>query len=326
MNKAAYLWRDLSWITAFKTPSNVMPVVAFDFVNNRYYDGVSDNAALASLLNNAAGKVDANGLDVAGAANITSNGAFTTAVQQAAGTVFVETNASDGATAGVIGLTTGAPDALLMVDGGPVKPFTWNGSALYSTNSVTGVGTKWSRINRMASGWDGSGRKIAFDDGFVGGNPPASNSGVYAARGQAVLGAWNNAFPFNGKIRRVVIWPSKLPDDDMRAISWPSRYLLPLHRYHMLKNGGLTWITLASGNLQFERTQPGRVIANSSCSVPVEKSSSPMWLEHLGTVYEIWITDTGQERGGLEIRVHIMSGGAEPEARHIRCKLIRPLK
>ena len=285
-----------------------MPVVAFDFVNNRYYDGVSDNAALASLLNNAAGKVDANGLDVAGAANITSNGAFTTAVQQVAGTVFVETNASDGATAGVIGLTTGAPDALLMVDGGPVKPFTWNGSALYSTNSVTGVGTKWSRINRMASGWDGSGRKIAFDDGFVGGNPPASNSGVYAARGQAVLGAWNNAFPFNGKIRRVVIWPSKLPDDDMRAISWPSRYLLPLHRYHMLKNGGLTWITLASGNLQFERTQPwtcncefimfgagGEVIFTNVVGAP--------WYG-----YEIWITDTGQERGGLEIRVHIMSG------------------
>jgi hypothetical protein len=241
-----------NWVDYWKLGAT-QPSIVLDFTNNRYYDGISNAATLASMVQNT-GTVDNTGLQFTGANNVNCIGAFLTALQQAAVTVGVEvSNAAQGLAQGILAFGSGNPDAPILLDDSSAGYFnSWNGTGLTSNyQDSVAINT----TARCASSWNNVSRSIIYDNT---GNVNTAGATFTQPVTSAKLGNYGaNALPYTGKIKNLAVYPVKASADLMNALSWRgawrlSPYGITLRGVSMKSTSSLT----PGVKLNYERIQP----------------------------------------------------------------------
>jgi hypothetical protein len=251
-----------NWYDAYTLPNNQHPSIVLDFVNNRYYDGVTGNATLSSLVANSP-TISASGM-LCNAENFNTLGRLTSALQNSAVTIRAETmgpvNSSNFGS--VVGFSSGlGPDCPL---------FNYSGNVGSNANNinlpVASLGNDtWAGDVFTATSWDGTGRSLLGNVSAV-----QSDANTFTGVTGPVLGAYNNnsAFLFTGYIRNLVLYPVRLTGTYLKAMCWPLPFLFPFAGSHSMRFDNGQYITPGS-KLIYERTQPW------TCMVAINIRSLP---------------------------------------------------
>lgn len=275
---------------------NTAPAVALDFVNNRYFNG-ADPCPLSSLVANSP-VITAGGM-LCNAGNFDCQGALLAALQNASATVIVET--SNGA-AGNLGLVdfTNSGDTPLITNNAAglntVDAFVNSGGHAVRSNYTT---VDWSIVQRVGSAWGGGSiGVIARGSGGV-----ASMAFSFAAVTQARIGSYAGSFLFNGLIRRVVVYASKLSSNSLLLGTSPTTLYLPLKQRAVQFADPLSYLIPNDGHaLGFEFNQPWTIMAeitgvtlNAVANVIFTNvAAGPPW-----TGYEVFMFPSGTIRSRL---------------------------
>ena len=299
-NVATAAYTITGWYDAHNLASG-NPSVILDFVGNRYRVGGADST-LAALVANAPA-LDADGMPLT-AANITAAGALLSALQGAACTIVAET--SGGSNAGNGGLISFGNDAPLFKVADKVRTYRSSDGIYFDTANAG----DWAGVLVSGVALDATGRAIAL----TGIADVASDGLSYPSPPAVQLGSFAGGSLFGGNLRRLVVWPRRLSDADLKAVTWPLPYLLPASGTNALEFR--TGEKLSLGNvLGFERSQPWSCIAAlRKRSKPASGGAALVFSTVSGTVgpfrgYEVWINDNG--RLGSRIMSAAFNGGSD---------------
>jgi hypothetical protein len=236
-----------NWVDDWKIGGTVTPSIVLDFVNNRYYDGSSNSAALSSMVQNAS--LNANGLICNNPANNACIGPLLTALKLSAASICVETiNGTNATIGGIVSFGQGDPDFPLLQNSANNVRTNANGSFVDST----AVTTFWNQISRAASNWNATDRRISFlNFGAV-----TTAAGAFTPVTSAVLGSWNGVDPFGGQIRRLAIYPTKVSDLQLKGLSGWGYWWLPFNGACAVFPTNASDNIQAGNVLQYNFTQP----------------------------------------------------------------------
>jgi len=205
------------WTLVWTLGTSQRPAAILDFVNNQYYDGVSNAAPMSSLVQNATR--DAGGL-ICNAGNINVINAFLTAMKNAGGAT-VALEVSGGNLSGNYGL-------LSMSSGGPDSAFIANSAgsmdAFNGTSCPGPALPDYTKNGTYSSAWNNAGNISISTLGLI-----ASFAKNFSAVTAAQLGSYNGGSLWPGRIRTVAIYTGQLSNQYLKNISWPGVWNKPFN-------------------------------------------------------------------------------------------------
>jgi hypothetical protein len=229
---------DSNWYQSYNI-GGTNPSFVLDFLNGRYYDGSSSQAAMASMVSG--GTRDANGL-LLNSASINAIGAALTAMKLATVLICAEVGGGTAAAnAGIVSFdTTQSPIFQVSTNKARSYRSTATPTGLDTTNTAT-----WTGVNRIASQIATGGRSITLNN-----VNRVSDTNVPATPTSVFLGSFNGGSLFGGYLRCLYAIPLGVTINGGLSGALPPAYVGSSGLYFPA-NG---FVDL--GNvLQYERTQ-----------------------------------------------------------------------
>lgn len=265
------------------------PDSVLDFVNNRYRSGGAITS-LGSLMTGTL-NVSSSGL-LLNQTNIAATGALLTAMKSSSCTVLAEVSGSANDAYGGIVTSNGADTLLFKVNTNKLRSYvSASGLSLDTDNTAD-----WTLINYCGNAFDGSSTGVCLNSGRVAYSTAGGN--LLAPVTSIQFGIKAGSYPFGGYLRRLIVFPRKLNNWELRRICVAAPYTLLSQQIfsgaHSLAIGSGQQVSC--GNvLAYERTQPWTMMAAIKTSVaPAEdaliagnSTASPF------TGYEIFIRPDG---------------------------------
>lgn len=286
------------WQSQFNLSDGTGPIIALDFLHNRYFNGVSNTANLNTMV---AGNPTVQADGMVATTHYSVIGPFLTALQNSAVTIVTEvTGANTAAFKGIMAGPTVFDQILVISDTNVLNSFT-DGTTL----AVSGA-TDWTAPTKAGTCFDASGRSLACTLHA----PVQSDSHVFAPITAAVLGALDtiDEFPFtNGRIRTLAVYPVRAPVGVLgQAVTIPGSVTAIA-----INNQGGAYLNPGASTLAYEYTQPWTSVARVKLDASSNRYGAIFFTNCSSTTtvngYEMWaggqLSPTGQNKWLLFVRI-----------------------